>query len=287
MRNFIISSESACDLTQNQLKELDIHTLPMNFYVDGVEYSSKTTTLSTIDICNKMKSGSKTSTSQPNEAEIEEYLSSLLKENKDILHLSFSSAMSGTYASFKKVAEKLNQQNENKIYVVDSLCQSGGLGLLLTLVCDKCESNNLSITEAVEYAEKTKLNINHFFIVEDLKYLARGGRISPTLATIGNLIKLKPVLYLNNEGKITQLQKVLGRKKSISTLIDKFVKNFSNESKKIIICQANCETDAENLKTQLLAINPTLEIAINPLGPVITSHAGPGTMALFVTTNGR
>ena len=287
MRNFILSTETACDLTTEQINKLNLSIMPMSFYINGNEYNSATTTLTTVDICNEMKNGATTKTSQPNESEIEEYLSGLLQSGKDILHLSFSSAMSGTCASFKQVAERLNSTHTNKIYVVDSLAQSAGLGLLIHIIAEKTDTENLDILDARDYAESIKMNINHFFIVEDLKYLARGGRISPTLATIGNIIKLKPVLYLDNAGRITQLHKVLGRKKSISTLIEKFVKNYSPISNKVIICQADCLEEAEYLKTQLLHINPDLDISINPLGPIITSHAGPGTMALFTTTAPR
>lgn len=287
MRDFILSTETACDLSPELISKLDLSIMPMNYYINGEEFNSATSSLTTIDICNKMRSGATTKTSQPNEAEVEDYLKGLVKSGKNILHLSFSSAMSGTCATFKKVAEELNKTNENQIYVVDTLCQSAGLGLLLTMVNEKANSENLAITQVVEYAEKIKSNIAHFFIVEDLKYLARGGRISPTLATIGNIIKLKPVLHLDTTGKIVQHHKVLGRKKSMSELVSEFNKNFNNDSKKVYICEADCINDAEQIKSQLLSLNPTLEITVMPLGSIIVSHAGPGTIALFFTTDER
>lgn len=287
MKNFILSTETACDLNQELIDNLNLSVLPMNYYIDGTEYSSKTSSLSTTDICNMMRNGAKTKTSQPNEAEIETYLTTLLQQGKDILHISFSSAMSGTYNSFAKIAEKLNCENEHKIYVVDSLCQSSGLGLLLTFVNDEACKNGLSAEQAKQFADKIKLNIVHFFIVDDLKYLARGGRISPTLATIGNIIKLKPILHLNTNGAIVQHHKVLGRKKSISELLTYFTKHFNNQSNRVFICQADCLGDAEKLQADLTTLNPDLEVSIMELGSVIVSHSGPGTMAIFFTADER
>jgi len=287
MKNFILSTETACDLSKELINKYDISIMPMNYYINGEEFNTATSTLSTKDVCDEMKKGALTKTSQPNEAEVEEYLKGLLKSGKDILHLSFSSAMSGTCATFKKVANELNKTSLNKILVVDTLCQSAGLGLLLSVVKEKSETDNLTIQQAYDYAEKIKQNFVHFFIVEDLKYLARGGRISPTLAKIGNIIKLKPVLHLNTSGAIVQHHKVLGRKKSISELIDQFVKNFNNYSKKVYICEADCLEEATNIKNELIKINPTLEIEIMPLGPIIVSHSGPGTIALFFTADER
>ena len=287
MLNFILSTESAADLTTEQAKELSVTMAPMTFYINNEEHFSNTTPLTTKDICERMRNGESTKTTQLNEAEIEEYLTQLLTLGKDILHISFSGAMSGTCSNFKRVAEQLNQSHANKIYVVDSLCQCCGLGLLLSIVSKKAEFANFSAAEAYEFTEAIKQSIGHFFIVDDLKYLARGGRISNSTALIGNIIKLKPVLHLDNTGTITQMQKVIGRRKSISTLVDTFKNNYNGESKEVYISEADCIDDANDLKNKLLEINPSLSIVINPLGPIIVSHAGPGTMALFFTSHKR
>lgn len=287
MLNFILSTESAADLTQKQANELGVSLAPMTFFINGEEHHSDTTTLTTKDICNKMRMGESTKTTQLNEAEIEEYLTGLLSLGKDILHISFSSAMSGTCSNFMRVADKLNKSNDNKIYVVDSLCQCCGLGLLVHIVSQKSQAADFSANDAYEYTESIKQSIGHFFIVDDLKYLARGGRISSSTALIGNIIKIKPVLHLDNTGTITQMHKVLGRKKSITTLIDTFKKYYNNESKYVYISEADCLEDATYLKNKLLEIDSTLSITINPLGPIIASHSGPGTMALFFTSHKR
>ena len=285
MKNFILSAETACDLTKEQAKNMGISIMPMNYYINGEEFNTKTETHSIKDICDIMKAGAKTKTSQPNDNEIEEYLTNLLKEGKDILHISFSSSMSGTCEHFKMVSQKLNATHKNQIYVVDSLCQSAGVALLLKMIMALGEE--VSISEVIKYAEKVKNNVVHYFVVEDLKYLARGGRISSGTAIVGNLIKLKPVLHLDNTGTITQLHKVIGRKKSIFTLEEKFKSYYNNLSKFVFITHADCLEEANNLKDKILEINPDIEVVINPLGPVITSHSGPGTLALFFTADER
>lgn len=287
MLNFILSAEAACDLPKELINKYNVSIMPMHYYIDDKEYLSSTSPLTIKDICNQMRNGARTQTTQVNEAEVEEYLTSLLKEGKDILHISFSSAMSGTYNNFKAVAERLNSTHNNQIYVVDSLCQSFGDGLFIAQIFDYCTENNLSIRDAVNYAEKIKLSVGHFFIVDDLKYLARGGRISASVALIGNLLKLKPVLHLDNNGVICQLNKVLGRKKSIQMLIQNFKNNYSALTNKVFISQADCLEDAIFLKNELLKYFPNLDVVINDLGPIIVSHSGPGTMALFFFSNKR
>ena len=161
MRNFILSAEAACDLTPELAQKYGVKVMPMKYYIDGEEYSSDDGKLTTVDICEKMKNGANTATTQINPSEAEEYLESLLKEGKDVLHLSFSSAMSGTYANFAAAAEKLNKTHDNKIYVVDTLCQSGGDGLIVTMVAEKSDNDNLDAVAARDYAESVKLHIVH------------------------------------------------------------------------------------------------------------------------------
>ena len=287
MKNFILSSEDGSELTAEQKKKFDISTLPMSFLLDGQEYSSKNTPLTMKEFCDKMRKGSSTKTSQPNEFEVEEYLTELLKEGKDILHISMTSRMSGTYSNFKKIAERLNENSDNKIYVVDSLCQSYGIAMLMIYLRKLTENQNLTAKEAFDLAEKIKLSIAHVFVVDDLKYLARGGRIPSYLAFIGNMLTLKPVLFVDDDGEIKQHHKVIGRKKSINDMVQYFKENFSEKFNTVCISEADCKQDAECLKAKLLELNSNLEIEINSLGPVITSHCGPNTLALFFVAKKR
>lgn len=288
MKNFIISSESASDLTNTLIKNYELEIMPMKYFINGKEFSSENSENRSQDIIiEAMKNGATTTTTQPNEFEIECYLKNLLKKKKDILHLSFSSAMSGTCQNFKNVAEKLNKNNSNKIYVVDTLCQSSGLGLLLSILCEKVEKDNLSFNQAIEFVEKNKLSINHVFMVDTLTYLAKGGRISNKQAILGNIIKIKPILYLDETGKICLAQKTLGRKKALSLIVNKFIQTYNSSSEIVYIGHSECLEDATKVKTELMEKFPNLRVQIIPFGPIILSHCGPKTLALFYTSNTR
>ncbi len=291
MINFIISSESTCDLTKEQVLENDFRTAFVHFMVDEIEYDNGEQ-LSAKQLCDKMQKGATTKTFQINEYTAREYFEELLKEGKDVVHLSFSSRQSGTCSNFIKASEALNKEQEekglsNRVYVVDTLCQSAGVGLLLMLVKKKAEENNLTAKEACEYAEKVKLSIAHVFIVDTLKYLSRGGRVSAPAAFFGNVLTIKPILRLNEEGVIVPFSKVLGRKRSIIALLDKFKKDYDQEYGQIIICHSDCEEEAEGVKQKINEIAPNLDISVQPLGPTIISHCGPGVIAIFFTAKNR
>lgn len=287
MLDFLLSAEAACDLSAEQAKENNISILPMNYFVDDKEYSSADPTHTTVDLCDLMRAGSKTKTSQPNDYEAEEYLKNLMKADKDILHISFSSGQSGTAATMKAAAEKLNKEWNHKIYVVDSLCQSAGVALLLYIIKDKAEKGGLNAEQAKEIAEKEKLGVAHCFVVDSLTYLARGGRISQKSAVIGNLINIKPVMHLNDEGKIVLLQKVFGRNRSLKNVISRFKENYNGHFGTVFIAEAGCIDDARFVKEEMNKINPSVNVIINDLGPVITCHSGPGTMAVYFTVDNR
>lgn len=287
MKKFILSADAGCDLTPELCKQYDVTVLPLRYMVGGIEYSSDDGKMPAEKICERMLAGDKTSTSQANPEEAEKYMRSLLASGKDVLHLTMSSAMSGTYETMRKIAEKLNEEFENKIYVVDSLCQCGGYGLLLILVADKAEEENLDAESAKNYAEATRLHILHNFSVDSLTYLARGGRVPSYLATIGNLIKLKPILHVDDSGKIVMLKKIIGRRRALDDIAARFAATYNGSSEKVIICQAVCPDDAEYVKNKIIALYPDLNVTILPLGPIIVSHSGPGTLALFFTADSR
>lgn len=287
MLNFILSTEAACDLSAEQAKEKNINVLPMSYFVEDKEYSSCGDEMRTKQTCELMRAGAKTRTTQPNDYEAEEFLKKLMQSGKDILHVSFSGGQSGTAETMKKVADRLNDNYSAKIYVVDSLCQSAGLGLLLYMIVDAAEKNNFTAEQAAEFVEKERLCIAHCFVVDSLTYLARGGRISQKSAVIGNLINIKPVMHLNDEGKIVLVQKVFGRTRSLKNVVTRFKENYNGRFDTVLITDADCKEDAEFVKAELLKINGKLNVIINDLGPVITCHSGPGTMAVYFTANSR
>lgn len=284
--SFILATDSACDLPAETLSAMDVYSRELTYTIDGVEYDDNVT--DKVDFCefyNKMRNGSKTQTSMVNEASAKDFLLKLLEHKQDILVIAFDSALSGTYNSFKNVAEELNATSDNKIYVVDSLCAAGGQGLLVTLVNEKRQSG-ATIQEAYEYAESIKQRIMHYFIVDDLKYLARGGRLSKGTAIIANLINIKPVLHTSPEGKLVPFKNVFGRKKSIKAMLDKMVERYNGESDHVYISHGDCINDATAL-ADMIKEKFGLPVTILPLDFVIGSHSGPGTLALFFTGDNR
>lgn len=284
MRQIIISTENTSDLTDEILQQRDISCIKMHYFLDGKEFDGSEA-FDSKAFYDAMRNGSNTKTSMVNEFDAEQYLTELLKTGKDVVHISFASACSGTAANFIRVAEKLNKENENKVYVVDSLSESGGQGLLVTLVDDYAQQGK-SAKEVFEYAEALKHRICHYFCVEDIAYLARGGRISKFKAFIAGIMKIKPVLYSDPEGRLVAISKEMSRKKSLLKLVEFMQNKYNGESNRIYICCADCNEDgrfvADKIKEQF-----NLDAEIMPLGPVIGSHSGPGTVALFFTANDR
>lgn len=280
MKNIIFSTESACDIPQEFIEKYDLRIAPMTFYINGVEFSSDDNKFSPEQIGKLMEEGATTSTTQINQYEAKEFLEKLLTEGKDVIHFSFSSGMSNTYNNFKLASDELNKTHTNKVYVIDTLCQSGGVGVLIKITADEMENHNLSFEDTIQFAEDNKKNIAHIFTVEDLKYLSRGGRISATTAIIGNILKIKPVLNVNNDGVIVTAQKVISRKRAITTIAEKMAVHYSGKFDTVIISEASCHSEAEflaNCIKEKLGITPY----IVPLNFVVEAHGGPGSLALF------
>lgn len=278
MRKFLISTERTCDLPMDILVNKNINYISMKFSINNVEYD-QSVDMSSKEFCDYMRKGAITKTSSVNMFDAKNYFEELLKQGKDILHLAFTSGLSGSCDNIKNVAKELNETHENKIYVVDSLCACSGQGLLCILATEKADEGE-DIQVVFNYIEALKYKICHFFTVDDLKYLERGGRISKTTATLGSLIQIKPVLKIDNEGRIVQDRKVISRKKSITTLCNIFTEKFSNTCNKIYISHADSLEDATLLKN-LIKQKTGLDSEIYELGQVICSHSGPGTIALF------
>lgn len=285
MRNFILTTETTCDLPEEYLKEKDIPTVSLHYYVDGVESAFGNGAVATDEFYAAMRSGSDTSTSQVNLYEVKEFLSKLLEKGQDILHLGFASAISGNYHNFVEAAKELNPTSKNKIYVVDTASQSGGQGLLVTLIQNYAETGK-SCLECYHYAEELKSKICHYFIVDDLRYLARNGRVSNASAFIGNLLKIKPLLYTNDKGKLIPLLKILSRKLSLKKLVDKMKEMYDHTSDIVYISHGDCIEEAQIVADDVERRFQTKPVIL-PLDFVIGCHSGPGTIALFFTAKNR
>lgn len=284
--SYIISTENTCDFTPEMFESFKVEHTNLTFMIDNKELTpeeSKVFTLQTF--YNAMRAGSATNTSMINQEVAKIYLEKLLEKGQDVLHISFASVLSGTYESFKHAAEELNTTHDNKVYVVDSKAESGGQGLLVTLVCQK-RDEGATIEEAYEYANIVRDHCMHYFVVDDLKYLARGGRLSKGAAFFGNMLNIKPVLHTDEEGRLIPIGKVFSRKLSLTKLVSKMKARYNKESDIVYITHGDAQEDAQfvadRVKEEL-----GLEAKILPLDFVIGAHSGPGTIALFFTGDTR
>ncbi len=279
--NFIVSTESTCDLSDAYLRERDIHTIKMEYVVDGEVFGGNTgRELDYKTFYDKMRKGSKTSTSMVNEESARAFFNKLLGLGKDILHIAFARECSGTYDCLVRVAKELNEKSPNKIYVLDSRCESTGEGLLVELTANARDAGK-TMPETVKEMEKLRGKLNLLFTVDNLKYLSAGGRISKSTAIIGNIAKIKPLLYVDHSGKLTMGGKALGRKLSLMKLVSMTAEKFSGEYKKIFVSHADCIDDANFVKEKILSHVPEAEVVLENIGTVIGSHSGPGTIAIF------
>lgn len=284
--DFILATDSTCDLPKEKLRDMDIASRDMLYYVNDVEYGKdENNQLEFHEFYQSMRDGARTSTSMINEEAAREFLNELLEQGKDILYLCFAKACSGTYDNFVKVADELNATAKNKIYVVDTKAESGGEGLIVTLVNEKRKSG-ASFEETCEYADYIRDRVMHYFVVDDLKYLARGGRLSKGSAFFGTVLNIKPVLHTDEGGFLVPIKKVFGRKKSLRSLVDKFEERYNKESDIVYITHGDCYDDAKYVADEIEnKFGLTAEIL--PLSYVIGSHSGPGTVALFFTGDTR
>ncbi len=286
--SFIIATDSTCDLPKEMLREMNVESVDLLYYVDDVEYGkNEANQLEFHEFYEKMRNGSKTNTSMINEEMAREFLKNLLEQGKDILYLAFDSALSGTYNNFQGIANDLNADpnSKNKITVVDSLSASGGEGLFVSLVAEKRDSG-ASYEETCKYAKHIRDHVMHYFVVDDLKYLARGGRLSKGSAFFGNLLNIKPVLHVDPIGRLVPFKKVVGRKKSLKALVDRMEERYNKESELVYITHGDSYDDAKYV-ADLVKERFGLDVKILPLSYVIGSHSGPGTLALFFTGDNR
>ncbi len=291
MSNYVIITDSGCDLTAAEVRELDVTVIPVTFSVDGKNYKSAPDNpeYPAVKFYADLKNGASVSTSALNPYEIEDVFKPFLNEGKDIVYFSFSSALSSICQNARIVAEELSEEfPDRKISVIDSLCASCGQGMLVYLCAEK-RLNGASLDEVVEYAEEIKHRICHEFTVDDLGQLKRGGRISSTAAFFGSMLQIKPMLYVSPEGKLISYDKVRGRKLALKALKDKIVSEAADTSETpIFISHGDCEDDVNALIDMIKEELPEKKFIANLVGPVIGAHSGQGTLAAFVVSkNGR
>ena len=283
MSEYVITTDNNSDLPEEYLKDHGVGCMYLSYSMDGKNYTHGNF-LPEHEFYEAMRNGSMPTTAQVNPENAKALLEPYLKEGKDILHIAFSSGLSGTYNSSRIAAEELMEEYpDRKIIVVDSLSASLGQGLLVWLAQQKKELGQ-TLEEVADWVEKNKLKMVHLFTVDDLNHLYRGGRVSRTTAIVGSMLNIKPVLHVDNEGKLTAIGKVRGRKKALQELVklmDEKIGIFEAGCDTIFISHGDCEQDAQYVAAKVKEKYNIKNIIINQVGATIGAHSGPGTMALF------
>ena len=287
MNNYILSCCSYADLTAQKMQNQDIRYICTPYVVNGTPYIDdlgKTTSYD--DFYQSMKDGAMTSTFQLNQNDFADYFRELLKEDKDIIHVSLSSGLSGVSNSARLAIDTLKEKfPQRKIYLVDSLAASSGLGLMMQTACELREKG-MSAEELYNWLEENKLRLHHWFFTTDLTYFVRGGRVSKASGFIGGVLGICPLLNVSNTGHLIPRSKVRGKKKVIAEIVERmktFADNGTDYSGKCFISNSMCEDDAKEVAALIEEAFPSLDgkVEILNIGTSIGSHTGPGTVALF------
>lgn len=283
MTNYLICTDSTCDLPKEYKEKNNIMSIFLTYTLDGMNCpDDESSSISSHEFYDSMRNGKLPVTSQLNATQFTEKIEPLVKAGNDILFIAFSSGLSGTYQSCCMGADELREKYpDRKIIVIDSLCASLGEGLLVHYAA-KNLNNGMSLEENAEWIENNKLNVCHEFTVEDLNHLHRLGRVSKTTALLGSLIGIKPVMHMDDNGKLTVVSKARGRMASLDKMVDTMMKlAIEPEKQDIFISHGDCVADAEKLADKVENKFGKRPCLINYVGSVIGSHSGPGTLALF------
>lgn len=287
MSDFILSCCSTADMPKSFFEERNVAYVCFHFNMDGKDYPDDLgESMPFPEFYKRIEEGAQPTTSQVNVDEFTNFFEPFLKEGKDILHVSLSSGLSGSFNSASIAARDLMEKYpERTIKVVDSLGASSGFGVLMTYLADLRDEGK-SLTEVYDWAEKNKLRVHHWFFSTDLTRYKRGGRISATSAMVGTLLGICPLLNMDNEGHLIPRKKIRTKKKVIEELVNmmkEHVEDGPDYKGYCYISNSACEEDAEKVRDLVEAYCPNLKgkVLINSIGTVIGSHTGPGTVALF------
>lgn len=291
MSDFIIATSSTCDLPRTWLDEHNVPFISYSFTINDQPAVDDCREESRAQIYAGMRKGDILKTSQINEPAYEEFFRKLLSEGKDVLFLDMSEKMSVSFVNCKAAAEIIRTEfPDRQLYVMDTRCISGGLGMLV-IHCVELMENGRSFDEVVSWAEENKLKIAHRFTVDDLNYLKRGGRVSNASALVGTMLSIKPVLYVPDGGTLEVVKKCIGRKKALHAILDGVMHDLSNTEtagRDMLILNADCLTEAEFIRDEVRKAYPDFgEIRISSLGVVIGAHCGPGLLTVFYFCNKR
>lgn len=288
MSNYVIVTDSACDIKPEILKEWGVPFCSLTLRFEGEDKEYSNFDLTADEFYAKMKAGGVAKTAAANSAVFTETFEEQLIAGNDVLYLGFSSGLSTTYNSGRLAAEQLKEKYpERKIITVDTLSASAGFGLIIYLTLKK-KNEGATIEEAAKFAEDIRPRLCHWFTVDDLMYLKRGGRVSPTVAFVGNVLGIKPVMHMDDEGHLINVTKVRGRKTAVEALANKYTELAETLGEgTLFISHGDCLADAEYLASFIKEKHGVKVELITDVGPVIGAHTGPGVLAFFFVGKNR
>ena len=279
--SYRIVTDSACDFPESMYGELGLSLTPLTLNYQGQEHTDLSENFLK-GLYEGLRAGEVASTSAVNPEGWANAITPILEAGEDALVLAFSSGLSTTYQSAVIAAEELLEKYpERSVRVVDTLCASLGQGLFVWTACKK-RDEGMGLDELADWCESRKQNLCHWFTVDDLMYLKRGGRVSAATALVGTMLQIKPVLHVDKEGHLVNVSKARGRKGSIDELAKKMGQTMlPGENDTVFICHGDCQADAEYLAEKVKSQFGVKDVLIYYTGAVIGSHSGPGTLALF------
>ena len=277
-----ILTDSTVDISKKMADDLSLDILPLLFTIEGAEYKDNFgADMDPHVFYEKVRAGLMPKTTLINTDRFLTHFRSYLEHGIDILYIAFSSALSGTCQCAMQAAQQLAEEfPDRKVNVVDSLCASMGEGLLVHQAC-VLRDGGMGLDELTAWLEANKLRLVHWFTVDDINHLRRGGRVSAAQAFLGTLMKIKPVMHVDDEGRLIPVEKAIGRKKSLSSIVDKLVERYDGTIKTIFISHGDVLEEAESVAKMIQEKIADADIHIHTVGPVVGAHSGPGTMAIF------
>ena len=291
MTDYIIATSSTSDLPRTWLEAHGVPFIPYTYSVGETVFEDDCREESRQKVYEGMRKGDFLKTAMINEFEYEEFFRSLMQEGRNVIFLDMSREMSSSFVNAGLAAENIREEfPEQTLYIMDTLCISGGLGLLVEQMVLRKEQG-MGFEEVIAWGEENKLKIAHRFTVDDLNYLKAGGRVSNASALVGSLLNIKPVLYVPDKGTLDVVKKARGRKAALKSILDGVIHDLSEsgaEGREIHILQADCREDAEKIRDGIKAAFPGVgNITITSLGVVIGAHCGPGLLTVFYLCGGR
>ena len=284
MADYVIMTDSCCDLPADMAAELELEVLPLRLELGGRSYRNLLdgSEIGFQEFYSQVRGGAMPVTSAVNVGEFDAVMRPIAESGRDILCLCFSSALSTTYQSAVIAARELEEAfPERKVRVVDSLCASMGQGLFVWL-CAQEKRKGKTLEEVLDFAEGAKGNICHWFTVDDLNHLKRGGRVSAAAALFGTMLSVKPVLHVDGQGRLIPMEKCRGRKASLLALVDHMEKTAQDPGNQtVFLSHGDCREDADFVAEEIRRRFGTKDVRVSYVGPVIGSHTGAGVVALF------